>query len=79
MFCPIFYFSIAYPVPTMELQGTSARQRGQVPSQTNKPDWGARGQGIQSAGGMDPKGELKLHIQEIISREIQLFRELRNK
>ena len=83
LFSPIFAFSIAFPVPTMEPQGASARERGLVPSQADKPNQGAGGQSMQSPGGLEPKGELQLRIWEILScadtRQIQHFRELRNK
>lgn len=79
LFSPIFAFSIAFPVPTVEPQGASAWERGQVPSQVNKLDQGTRGQGVQSPAALELKGELELHIWEIISRQMQHFRELRSK
>lgn len=54
-----------------------------VPSLADKPNQGASGQGVQSLGGLNLKGELKLRIQEVLSRadtrQIQHFMELRNK
>lgn len=80
---PWFCLRHCFPVPTVEPQGASAQGRGLVPSQANKPNQGAGGEGMQSTGGLEPKGELKLHIWEIHScadtRQIQHFRELRNK
>lgn len=80
LFSPVFAFlHFSFTVLTMEPQSASAQEKGLVPSQANKPDQRSRGQGMQSPREPKPKGEPKLYIWEIIPKQIEHFKVLRNK